>query len=74
MNRVGSAAVLGGATGLGIGSLIHGRGWIAVVTLVIVAGLSALLSAVSDTASVTGLQLLIYTSLGLGPLGDERPW
>ena len=74
VKRVGSAAVFGGAAGLTIGSFIHGRGWIAVVALVGVAGVSALLSAIGDIGSVTGLQLLIYTSLGLGPLGALRPW
>src|SRR5258707_4666849 len=38
VKRVGSAAVFGGAAGLTIGSFIHGRGWIAVVALVGVAG------------------------------------
>jgi uncharacterized membrane protein YccC len=74
IKRVGSAAVFGGAVGLAIGSVIHGRGWIAVLALVVVAGVSALLSAINDTGSVTGLQLLIYSALGLGPLGALRPW
>ncbi len=74
LRRVSSAAVFGGAVGITIGSLIHGRGWIAVVALVLVAGTSALLSAVSDIGSVTGLQLLVYSSLGLGPIGALRPW
>jgi len=74
LRRVGSAAVFGGAAGLTIGSLIHGRGWIAVVALVVVAGTSAVLSAISDIGSVTGLQLLVYSSLGLGPIGALRPW
>ena len=74
LRRVGSAAVFGGAAGLTIGSLIHGHGWIAVVALVVVAGASALLSAISDIGSVTGLQLLVYSSLGLGPIGALRPW
>jgi uncharacterized membrane protein YccC len=74
VKRVASAAVFGGAAGLAIGSLIHGRGWIAVLALVVVAGVSALLSALGDIGSVTGLQLLIYTSFGLGPLGVLRPW
>jgi uncharacterized membrane protein YccC len=74
IKRVGSAAVFGGAVGLAIGSLIHGRGWIAVLALVVVAGVSALLSAVNDIGSVTGLQLLLYSSFGLGPVGALRPW
>ena len=71
--RVGSATGLGGTAGLVIGGLIHGRGWIAVVVLVFVAGVSALLSAGGSTASVAGLQLLVYTALGTGPLGALRP-
>jgi uncharacterized membrane protein YccC len=74
LKRVGSAAVFGGAAGITIGSLIHGRGWIAVVALMAVAFVSALLSAISDVGSVTGLQLLVYSSLGLGPIGALRPW
>jgi uncharacterized membrane protein YccC len=74
VKQVGSAAVFGGAAGLAVGSFIHGRGWVAVVALVVAAGVSALLSAVSGIGSVTGLQLLIYTSFGLGPLGGLRPW
>jgi uncharacterized membrane protein YccC len=74
VRRVSSAAVFGGAAGLVIGSLIHGRGWIAVVALVVVAGVSALLSAISDVGSVTGLQLLVYSTLGLGAFGALRPW
>src|SRR5258708_14015227 len=68
------AAVFGGAGGLIVGSVIHGRGWICVVALVVVAGVSGVLSRLGSTGSVTGLQLLIYSSLGLGPLGALRPW
>jgi uncharacterized membrane protein YccC len=74
LRRVGSAAVFGGAVGLTIGSFIHGRGWIAVGAVVAVAGISAVISAISDIGSVTALQLLVYSSLGLGPLGALRPW
>jgi uncharacterized membrane protein YccC len=56
--RVLTAAVFGGA----------------VVALVVVAGASAVLSRLGSTGSVTGLQLLIYSSLCLGPLGALRPW
>ena len=74
LKRVLSAALFGGAVGLAVGSFVHGRGWIAVVLLIIVAGVSALMSAISGIWSVTGLYLLIYASLGLGPLGAVRPW
>jgi uncharacterized membrane protein YccC len=75
LRRVGSAAVFGGAVGLTVGSLIHGRGWITVIALLVLACFSALLSAVSDVGSATGLQLMVYASIaGLGPLGTLRPW
>jgi uncharacterized membrane protein YccC len=65
--------VFGGAAGLAIGAVTHGHGWLAVVALVAVAGVSGLLSARGDIGSVTGLQLLVYTSLGAGPIGALRP-
>jgi uncharacterized membrane protein YccC len=74
LQRVASSAVFGGAVGITIGSLLHGRGWFAVLALVAVAGVSALLSSISDIGSATGLQLLVYSSLGLGPIGALRPW
>ena len=64
VKRVCSAAVFGGAAGLVVGSVTHGRGWLAVLALVVVAGVAGLLSAFGDIGSVTGLQLLVYTSLG----------
>ena len=74
LKRVGSAAVFGGAVGLTIGAAIHGRGWIAVVVLVLLAGVSVVVSEMGSTGSVVGLQLLVFASLGLGPLGGLRPW
>ena len=73
VKRVCSAAVFGGAPGLVIGSVTHGHGWLAVVALIVVAGVSGVLSAIGDIGSVTGLQLLVYTSLGTGPVGALRP-
>jgi len=73
VKRVCSAAVFGGAAGLTVGAVTHGHGWLAVVALVVVAGVSGLLSARGDIGSVTGLQLLVYTSLGAGPVGALRP-
>src|SRR5580692_1710886 len=69
VKRVSTAAVFGGAAGLTIGAVCHGHGWLAVVALVVVAGVSGVLSAVGDIGSVTGLQLLVYTALGAGPFG-----
>ena len=74
IKRVACAGVFGGAAGLLLGMLVHGRGWLAVLVLVLVAGLSAVLSAAGATAAITSLQLLVYTTLGTGPLGAIRPW
>ena len=68
------AGVFGGAAGLAIGMLIHHRGWVAVASLVVVAGVSALISRLGGTGSVTGLNLLVFAALGLGPFGALRPW
>ena len=74
VERIGAAAVLGGAPGLLIGTLIHGRGWVAVIAVVVVAGVSAILARLGAIGSITGLQLFVYSALGLGPLGMLRPW
>src|SRR5580693_5222818 len=71
--RVAASGVLGGAVGLTIGSVIHGHGWTAVLALVVVAGASGVLSSIGDLGSVIGLQLLVYASLGLSPIGALRP-
>jgi uncharacterized membrane protein YccC len=73
VKRVASAAVFGGALGLTIGSVTHGHGWLAVLALIAVAGISGVLSSLGDVGSVTGLQLLVYTALGDGPIGALRP-
>jgi uncharacterized membrane protein YccC len=72
--RVAIAALCGGAPGLVIGSLMHGRGWISVVALVVVAGVSAILARLGSVGSITGLQLLLYCAMCAGPLGALRPW
>ena len=74
VERIGAAAVFGGAPGLLIGTVIHGHGWFAVLAVVAVAGVSAILSRLGGVGSVTGLQLFVYSALGLGPLGLLRPW
>ncbi len=74
VERIGTAAVLGGAPGLLIGTVIHGHGWFAVLAVVVIAGVSAILARLGAVGSVTGLQLFIYSALGLGPLGLLRPW
>ena len=74
VERISTAAVFGGAPGLLIGTLINGRGWIAVGAVVFVAGVSSILARLGGVGSVTGLQLFVYSTLGLGPLGALRPW
>jgi len=72
MLRVGSAAA-GGAVGLALGSVLHGRGWVAVIALVAMAGVSAQLSEIGGIGSVAGLELLVYAAVCIGPLGAIRP-
>jgi uncharacterized membrane protein YccC len=74
VRKIVSAAVFGGGAGLVVGGLIHNRGWIAVIALVVVAAVSALITRLGATGSAVGLQLLVYTALGLGPIGALRPW
>ncbi len=74
IRRMATAGVFGGAAGLLLGELVHGRGWVAVGALVLVAGISALMTAAGATLAITSLQLLVYTILGTGPLGALRPW
>ncbi len=63
----------GAAVGLGLGTAMHGRGWLAVAALVLLAGLSALISGAGVTWSVTAFCLLLYAVLGIGPLGVLAP-
>jgi uncharacterized membrane protein YccC len=70
--RVGSAAA-GGAVGLALGSVLHGRGWVTVIALVAIAGVSAQLSSIGGIGSVAGLELLVYAAVSMGPLGAIRP-
>jgi uncharacterized membrane protein YccC len=74
VRRIGTAVVFGGGIGLVVGGLIHDRGWIAVIALVGVAAVSALVTRLGATGSAAGTQLLVYTALGLGPIGALRPW
>ena len=74
VKRIGAAAIFGGAPGLLIGMLIHGRGWVAVGAVVFLAGVSAIMARLGAVGSVAGLQLFVYGTLGLGPLGTLRPW
>jgi uncharacterized membrane protein YccC len=71
--RLVGTAACGGAVGLLIGTLIHGRGVMAVVALTLVAGLSSMISRLGRIGSAAGLQLLLYSTICLGPLGTLRP-
>jgi uncharacterized membrane protein YccC len=74
VRRVATAAVFGGAAGLLIGTAINGRGWVALPVMIVVAGVSALLSSVGAVWSSASLFLLTYAALGTGPIGALRPW
>jgi uncharacterized membrane protein YccC len=74
VRRVATATIGGSAVGLAVGLVLHGRGWATVVVIMLLAVASALVSAVGEVGSVTGLQLLVYAVLGTGPLGMLRPW
>jgi len=52
VKRIGTSALFGGAPGLLIGMLIHGRGWIAVVAVVVVAGVSTILTRLGGIGSI----------------------
>lgn len=54
------------AAGFAVGSVVNGHGWLAVVVLVLLALVSALISAFGNVGSVAGLQLLLFASLGSG--------
>jgi uncharacterized membrane protein YccC len=74
VRRVATAAIFGGVAGLLIGTAINDRGWVAVPVMIVVAGVSALLSSVSAVWSSAGLYLLSYAAFGIGPLGGLGPW
>jgi uncharacterized membrane protein YccC len=74
MRRVAAAGVFGGAGGLLVGTAINGQGWVAAAVLIVVAGVSALVSTVGAVWSTTGLYLLVYAILATGPLGAIQPW
>lgn len=64
----------GSVVGVLLGTAIHGEGWLTVAALVLVAGVSALISSLGVAWSLTGLCLLALTVLGTGPLGALHPW
>lgn len=69
-----SAAAPAAALGLFVGALVHGHGWTAVIVIVLMALLSAVISAFGNIGSVAGLQLLLFASLGSGLPLPFPPW
>ncbi|MGQ0839698.1 FUSC family protein [Actinokineospora sp.] len=67
--RTGWAAVAG-SLGYLCGNLVGGQGALTGIVLVLVAGVSALVSASGSTASLAGLQLLVFAVLGSGQAAD----
>nr|WP_232328039.1 FUSC family protein [Kibdelosporangium sp. MJ126-NF4]CEL16340.1 integral membrane protein [Kibdelosporangium sp. MJ126-NF4]CTQ94264.1 integral membrane protein [Kibdelosporangium sp. MJ126-NF4] len=67
--RIGWAAV-GGAIGFFLGSLAGGHGWWSAAVIVGLAGISALISASGNIASLAALQMLVFAALGAGQPRD----
>ncbi|WP_043728536.1 FUSC family protein [Streptomyces zinciresistens] len=60
------------AVGITVGTLVHGRGWLAVAALTLVALVSGMISTIGAVASVSGLLLLLSCVVGAGlPLPGE---
>lgn len=74
VRRVGTVAILGGALGLTVGLLIHGRGWLIVAVVMVLAVVSAGMTVGGNVGAVTGLQLLLFATFATGPLGLLGPW
>ncbi|MFG2946784.1 FUSC family protein [Streptomyces adustus] len=55
-----------GAVGVTLGSLVFGRGWIAVATLTGIALVSGMISTIGAVASASGLVLLLNSVIGAG--------
>jgi uncharacterized membrane protein YccC len=67
-------AVLAGALGFFLGGLAGQHGWWTVVVIVGVAGVSGVLSAAGNNASLASLQLLVYVILGTHESTLVSPW
>lgn len=70
------AVQLGGAgfaasAGFALGSLVAGKPWFSVPLIVLVAAVSALISAAASNASMAGLMLLVFGTLGTGQVTFE---
>ncbi|WP_338677822.1 FUSC family protein [Streptomyces sp. SCSIO 30461] len=62
-----------GAVGVTVGTLVYGRGWLAVGVLTLVALVSGMVSSIGAVASVSGLLLLLDAVIGAG-LPLPSPW
>ncbi|QES49246.1 hypothetical protein DEJ50_16985 [Streptomyces venezuelae] len=62
-----------GAVGVALGTLVYGRGWLAVAVLTLVALVSGMISSIGTVASVSGLLLLLNAVVGAG-LALPQPW
>ncbi|WP_351228031.1 FUSC family protein [Streptomyces sp. NPDC002133] len=62
-----------GAVGVTLGTLVYGRGWLAVGVLTLVALVSGMISSIGAVASVSGLLLLLNAVVGAG-LPLPSPW
>ncbi|MFF5701799.1 FUSC family protein [Streptomyces sp. NPDC012794] len=62
-----------GAVGVALGTLVYGRGWLAVAVLTLIALLSGMISSIGTVASVSGLLLLLNAVVGAG-LPMPQPW
>ncbi|WP_424183813.1 FUSC family protein [Actinokineospora sp. G85] len=67
-----AAAGSAGAFGYFVGTQLADHPVLSPVVLVLLAGVSALISATGSTASMAGLQLLVFSALGTGQAAD--PW
>ncbi|MGW0366611.1 FUSC family protein [Streptomyces sp. NPDC002990] len=62
-----------GAVGVALGTLVFGRGWLAVGALTLIALVSGMISSIGTVASVSGLLLLLNAVVGAG-LPMPEPW
>ncbi|OLR91440.1 FUSC family protein [Actinokineospora bangkokensis] len=67
-----TGAAAAGFTGYLVGTLVGDHPVLAPIALVLIAGVSALISATGAIASVIGLQLLVFAAVGSGQPAD--PW
>ncbi|GAA0294239.1 FUSC family protein [Streptomyces polychromogenes] len=62
-----------GAIGVALGTLVYGRGWVAVAVLTLIALVSGMISSIGTIASACGLVFLLNAVVGAG-LPMPEPW